>query len=333
MRKHQNFFRWLTRWSLIAFRDVGLTLWAGKSIMSRTIFSDEESGGKSKLEKANMGKTSNLYEKSSLWVIKCSKRFVMVQRPPWHPVGFYLQDSPPPPEIQDRVIQREDDTPETSLWYILGSVLVSPAATRRYHSFDKDIGQHPKKATVFHEGIASYACRWVGSSLHPWSLGFVAGSSHTTRTGREMGVFPKSDQIQGFLHWRNARYSSIIAYNFNGIYIISLGCVYYIDDAKGVSNCYQEEIGWWALNVPGVLEDNDHGWNMMHPITLYSTRHTSMKFNMDTTSDAWEEVRCRFSQLAPQERDAILDFCGDRVWDWILGATELKPCKYHEFHP
>jgi hypothetical protein len=25
------------------------------------------------------------------------------------------QDSPPPPEIQDRVIQREDDTPETSL--------------------------------------------------------------------------------------------------------------------------------------------------------------------------------------------------------------------------
>ena len=25
------------------------------------------------------------------------------------------QDSPPPPDIQDRVIQREDDTPETSL--------------------------------------------------------------------------------------------------------------------------------------------------------------------------------------------------------------------------
>lgn len=53
---------------------------------------------------------------------------------------------------------------------------------------------------------------------------------------------------------------------------------------------------------------------------------------MDTTSDAWEEVRCRsfpadfhcegpFTILASQERDAILDFCGDRVWGWILGAT------------
>ena len=98
--------------------------------------------------------------KVACWSSNKAKDSAMVQRPPWH----HLQDSPPPPEIHDRVIQREDDTPETSLWSIPGSVLVSPAAAPRmihqtsidavesvlcgYHSFDKDIG---------HEGIASYA--------------------------------------------------------------------------------------------------------------------------------------------------------------------------------
>lgn len=206
IRKHQSFFRWLTRWSLIAFRDVGLTLWAGKSIMSRTVLSGKESlVGKVSWKKQTWEKyLYKLYDKSSLLFIKCSKRFVMVQRPPWH----HLQDSPPPPEIHDRVIQREDDTPETSLWYIMGSVLVSPAAAPRmihqtsidavesvicgYHSFDKDIGSAFKEAPRFSWGYCFIRfCRWVGSPLYPWSLGFVAGWSHTTRTGREMDAFPK----------------------------------------------------------------------------------------------------------------------------------------------
>ena len=116
--------------------------------MSRTILGEGEFGGKSKLEKA-IGKTSNLL------VVKCSKRFDMVQRPPWHPAGIFrtvlhhLKSKIA--SFNEKMTHRK--RPFGTSWGQFSSH--TPAASRmihqtsidavvgviwEYHSFDKDIG-------------------------------------------------------------------------------------------------------------------------------------------------------------------------------------------------
>ena len=96
-----------------------------------------------------------MYEKSSLLVVKCSKRFDMVQRPPWHPAGIFrtvlhhLKSKIA--SFNEKMTHRKrpfgtswgqfsSHTPAASRMIHQTSIDVVVGVIWGYHSFDKDIG-------------------------------------------------------------------------------------------------------------------------------------------------------------------------------------------------